>query len=302
MAAGSVVFVNSIRCPSCGLLTSGYLQVQSGGRGRATCPRCGSVITQDLPPGSVHQVPPQRLVEPGNTHARASVYPWLYARSKERPHYCIGEVLRIAYSPTKALSRLYACSDLRHALILVIVFAVISNAVSTVVTESMADVLGYSATDALGFVFQGLAGTIVTILSLLIFCVIASLASQEVFGGRGDKGATITLVSYCYPWFVLLTIVLLAIFTAGFEGLNLDRVQHWTDSEMDRAIVFGAILATIAVSGIVWLLWLVSKAVGMANDIKTGASALCAVLGSVAAGIVSLLVGIFVRLPIGIAF
>lgn len=302
MAAGAVVFSNSIRCPSCGLLTSGYLQVQDGSKGRTVCPRCGAGIVQGIPPGSVHQTPPRRPVEPGQTYARTSVYPWLYARPKEPPHYCLGDLLRIAYSPTKTLARLYSRTDLRHALVLVVFFAAVSNIVSAIVTESMADVIGYSATDALGFMVQAVAGTIVTVLSLLVFGVVASLAAHEVFSGRGDKGSTITLVSYCYPWFVLMTVVLLAVFTAGFEGLNLDRVQHWTDAEMERAIVFGAILLAVAVSGFVWLLWLVSKAIGMANDMKTGQSALCAILAAVAAGIISLLVGTVVHLPIGITF
>ena len=302
MAVGSVVFSNSIRCPSCGLLTSGYMHVQSGGKAAATCPRCGSAILQDIPPGAVHQVPPQKLVEPGQTHARGSLYAWVYARPKEHPRFCLGEVLRIAYSPSKALSKLYSCSDLKHALILVVFFAALSNIVSATVTESMAEVIGYSATDAVGFVAQGVVGTIVTILSLLIFAEVASVASHEVFNGRGDRGSTIVLVSYCYPWFVLMTIVLLSVFTAGFEGLNLDRVQHWTDTEMERAIAYGAVLLAIAVAGFTWLLWLVSRAIGMANDTSTSSSALCAVLASVAAGIISLLVGSFVRLPIGIAF
>ena len=303
MSAGSVVFVNSIKCPSCGLLTSGYLHVHGNAKGTTTCPRCGASIIQEVPPGSVQQLPPPGFVESGQTHARRSMYAWLYAKPKEQPpRFCLGEVLRVAYSPTKALSRLYSCSDLKHALIIVVAFAVLSNVVSVIVTESMAEVIGYSATDALGFALQGVAGTIVTVISLLVFGIVASMASREVFGGRGDKGSTITLVSYCYPWFVLLTVALLAVFTAGFEGLNLDRVQHWTDAEMERAIVYGATLLAIAVAGIAWLLWVVSKAVGMANDVTTGSSALCAVLAAVAAGIVSLLVGVFVRLPIGINF
>lgn len=302
MSAGSVVFVNSLRCQSCGLLASGYLRAHGDGRGSGTCPRCGAAIVQEIPAGAIHQAPPQGFIEPGHTHVRGSRYAWLYARPKEPPKFCLPEVLRVAYSPTKALSRLYLCSDLKHALAVVIMFAVISNIIGVVVTENMADVIGYDATDVAGLALEGVAGIIVTLLSLLVFAIVAAVASREVFNGRGDKGATITLVSYCYPWFVILTVILLAVFSAGFDGLVLDRVQNWSENEMERAIVFGAVLMIIALVGFVWLLWVVSKAVGMANDTTTGGAALCSVVAAVAAGIVSLLVGMFMRLPIGLAF
>lgn len=296
----SVVFVNSLRCPSCGLLASGYLRDHGDGRGSGTCPRCGTAIVQPIPPGLVHQLPPQDFVEPGHARARTSVYGWLYAQPKVAPRFCLLEVLRIAYSPTKSLSRLYMCSDLKHALLMVLVLAVISNIVSVAVTESMVDVLGYSASDALGVVIEGTAGVIVTIMSLLVFGIVAATASREVFDGRGDRGSTITMVAYCYPWFVLLTILSLTIFTAGFEGLDLERVQQWTDAEVDRAIVYGAALLSMVFAGFLWLLWVVSKAIGMANDTPTSSASLCAVVAAVAAGVMSLLVGIFIRLPIGI--
>ncbi len=302
MHQGSVVFVNSLRCPSCGLITSGYLRDHGDGNGSGTCPRCGSSIVQPIPPGHVHQLPPQGLVGPGRGSARASVYPWLYMSPKEPPGFCLAEVLRIVYSPTKALSRLFVCSDIKHALLLVIVFAVISNIVGVAVTESMAEVLGYSASDAIGVAVEGAMGVIVSIMSLLVFGIVAAVASREVFDGRGDRGATITMVAYCYPWFVMFSVLLLAIFTAGFEGLNLDRVQRWTDEEVDRAIVYGAALFAVAVAGFSWLLWVVSKAIGMANDTRTLSASLCAIIGAVAAGAVSLIVGVFVRLPIGINF
>ncbi len=302
MSVGSVVFVNSVQCPSCGLRTSAYMQVAEGGKGRAACPRCGTVIVQDVPVGSVMQHPPHGFVEPGLTVARPSSYAWLYARSKERPRLCLREVLGIALSPTKAFTRIFTCSDLGHALVVVLVFAILSNVVSVLVTESMADVIGYSASDALGVILQGAAGVVVAILSFLVFGVVAAMAAHEVFGGRGDKGSTLTLVAYCYPWFVLLTVVLLTIFTVGFEGLDLDRVQRWTDSETQRAIVSGAAMLAVALVGFVWLVWSVAKAVGMANDLRTSSAALCAVLAAVAAGIVSLLVGVFIQLPIGINF
>ena len=96
MSAGSVVFVNSIKCPSCGLLTSGYLHVHGNAKGTTTCPRCGASIIQEVPPGSVQQLPPPGFVESGQTHARRSLYAWLYAKPKEQPpRFCLGEMLRV---------------------------------------------------------------------------------------------------------------------------------------------------------------------------------------------------------------
>lgn len=299
---GSVVFAQSVRCGSCGLLFSGYLRDNGDGNGSSACPRCGAAIVQPIPPGQVHQIPPQGYVEPGHVRMRRSVYSWLYLQPKEQPRFCLLEILRIAYSPMKSLSRLYLCSDLKHALMVVVSLAIISNLVGVAVTESMADVLGYSASDALGVIIEGAAGVLVTLMSFLVFGIVAATASREVFDGRGDKGSTIAMVAYCYPWFVLFSVLLLVLFTAGFEGLDLERVQRWSDAEVERAIVYGALLLTTAVLGFVWLLWVVSKAIGMANDTTTSSAALCAVVAAVAAGVVSLVVGVFIRLPIGINF
>ncbi len=300
MSQGSVVFVNSLKCPSCGLTTSGYLRDIGDGKGSGACPRCGAEIVQPIQPGLVHQLPPQGLAEPGRARMRTSAYGWLYTQPKAGPRLCLREMLRIPFSPTKALSRLYLCSDLKHAMLVVLVFAVISNVVSVAVTESMADVLGYSASDALGVLAEGAAGVVVTLMSLLVFGIVAAAASREVFGGRGDRGSTIALVAYCYPWFVLLTILMLAVFTAGFDGLDLERVQRWTDAEVDRALGYSAVLLGLVIAGFIWLLWVVSKAIGVANDMATRHAALSAVFAAVAAGAVSLFVGMFVRLPIGI--
>jgi hypothetical protein len=185
---------------------------------------------------------------------------------------------------------------------MVVVFAVLSNVAGVIVTESMAEVIGYSMTDALGAVLEGAAGVVVTLLSLLVFAVVASLSARAVFNGRGDRGSTITLVSYCYPWFVLVTVLLLAVFATGFEGLSLGRVDRWTDAEIERAIVYGAVLLALFVASLVWLLWVVSKAIGVANDTSAGASALCAVIAAATAGVVAVVAGTFIRLPIGLNF
>jgi len=302
MVPGSVVHSHTITCPSCSLRASGYLQVTPEGRGLAICPRCGATIVQELGSGHIAQVPPPSYTPPGHAIVHASHYPGLYMQPKHAPRFALTELLRAVYSPTRAFTTLYLSTSVNRALILVVLFATISTLFSTVVTEDMADVIGYSASDALGLVLQGLVSWIVILVSFLIFGVVAALVSHEVFYGRGDKGSTIALVGYCYPWFVLLTIVLLTIFSVGFEGLDLSGVQQWTNAEMDRAIAWGALLLVVALVGVVWLLVMVSKAIGVANDVSTVAGALSAILAAVAAGIISLIVSAIMSLPIGISF
>lgn len=302
MVPGSVVYSHTITCPTCGLRTSGYLMVNPEGRGVAVCPRCGSTIVQVLGAGHIAQVPPAGFIPPGRAHVRASHYPGLYMQPKHAPRYALAELVRAVYSPMRAFTALYLSANANRALVLVVLFAALSTVFSVAVTEDMADVIGYNASDALELVFQGLVNWIVILVSFLIFAVVAAMVSREVFGGRGEKGATLTLVGYCYPWFVLLTIVLLSIFTVGFEGLNLSDVQQWTNAEMDRAIAWGALLLVVALVGFVWLLVMVGRAIGVANDVSLVAGALSAVLAGATAGIVSLVVRAVMSLPIGISF
>ena len=221
---------------------------------------------------------------------------------KHAPRFALAELLRAVYSPMRAFTALYLSTNVNRALVLVVLFAAISTVFSVAVTEDMADVIGYNASDALELVFQGIVNWIVILVSFLIFAVVAAMVSREVFGGRGEKGSTMALVGYCYPWLVLLTIVLLSIFTVGFEGLDLMDVQQWTDAEMGRAIAWGALLFVVALVGFIWLLVMVSRAIGVANDVSMVAGALSAVLAGAAAGIVSLVVRAVMSLPIGISF
>jgi hypothetical protein len=62
------------------------------------------------------------------------------------------------------------------------------------------------------------------------------------------------------------------------------------------------LLLVVALIGVVWLLVMVSKAIGVANDVSTVAGALSAILAAVAAGIISLIVRAVMSLPIGISF
>jgi hypothetical protein len=302
MASGRVVYVRTIKCSSCGLVCSGYLQICGGGMGDTTCPRCGVRVVQGLPPGHVSQIPPAGYIAPGQPAERQSVYPGLYAQPKRAPRYGWTQILMLPFHPERALKSILLSSDLRHALVIVLIFAMLSTSVSTIITADMAEVIGYKAGDAVQTVLQGGVSLIVTLLSFLVLGVVAALVSHEMFGGRGDRGSTITLIGYCYPWFTLLTLALLAVFSAGFSGLELSTVNQWTDADMERAIVWGAVLLVVAVLGFMWLLYIVGKAVGTANDIPTLSGSLSAILASVASGLLSLIVGTVMRLPIGLSF
>jgi hypothetical protein len=302
MVSGRVVHSRTIKCPSCGLLYSGYLQMCNGGKGETTCPRCGARVVQALPVGYVPQIPPAGYIAPGQPTERRSVYPGLYTQPRHAPRYGWSQILTLPIRPEQTLRNIMLSSDLRHAFVIVFIFAILSTFASTVVTADMATVIGYEVGDAVQMFFQGTVSLIVTLVSFLVLGVVASLVAHEMFGGRGDRGSTVTLIAYCYPWFALFTMGLLALFTAGFSGLELSAVDHWTNEEMERAIVWGALLLAAAILGFVWLLYIVGKAVGMANDIPTLSGSLSAILAAIVSGLVSLIVGTIMRLPIGLSF
>ena len=198
------------------------------------------------------------------------------------------------------MPNLYLSTDLRHAMFLVGVATTLYAVVSTAVTGLMPDAIGLADASLFELLVLGALGWIVAVVSFLVFAVVSSVVSREVFGGRGDKGATITLTGYCYPWFVIVTVVLLTIFAAGFGGLELSQVQDWSDAEMERAIAWGALLLVSAIAGLIWMLAIAGRAVSVANDISGGEGALSAIIGSIAAGLVSLVVSALMRLPIGL--
>jgi hypothetical protein len=302
MAAGSVVYSRSIRCVKCGLLASGYMQVSSDGNWLSTCPRCGASIVQPPQPGRVVQMPHQ----PYHTHSthdrRRSAYPDLYNAPKHAPKLDLRNMLRIPLHPTKALTELYRSTEMRWALVIVILSSVLYSVVSALVTTEMYDVIGMGYINTFEAGLLASVGLIVSVVSFLIFSVMSSVVASELFGGRGDKGSTVTLVGYCYPWFVCVSTLILAIFVMGFNGLELGQVNDWSDAEVTRAIVWGACLLVAAVSGLIWLLFLAGKAIGVANDVSTGEGAMSAVIGAICAGLVSVVVGMVLRLPIGLSF
>ena len=302
MPEESVVFVSSMRCPSCGLVTSGYLQAMGDGRGMAICPSCGTRITQQLPSGFVAQIPPADFNSPVHPHVHTSYYPGLYTRPKHAPRLDFIDLLRVAYKPKEAFSNLYLSTDMHRALAIVLLFSIISAVASILVTADVGDLLGYDTGDAITLAFQGFVSWIVSLLAFLVLSLASALVAKGVFGGRGERSATITLLGYCYPAYVLLSIVLIVVFDAGFEGLDFGMIDQWTEDQLDQALTGLAFLLLVAIVGLTWLLWIASTAVSVANDISRGEGMLSAILAAIAAGVIYILVGMVMRFPIGLSF
>ena len=268
--------------------------------GLATCPSCGASIVQRLPPDHVRQIPPHWYDASSGQVARQSRYPGLYEQPRHAPRLNLVNLVRIAVTPKRALLELFLSTDLRHAMFLVVVATTLYAVVGTAVTALMPEAIGLEDADSFELLALGALGWVIAVVSFLVFGLVSAIVSHEVFGGRGDKGATINLTGYCYPWFVLVTVVLLIIFAAGFGGLELSQIQDWSDAEMERAIVWGALLFVAAIAGLIWLLAIAGRAVSVANDISGGEGALSAIIGSIAAGLVSLAVSAIMRLPVGL--
>jgi len=295
-----VVHLQSVICPSCGARQSGYALVISEGSGVMTCGKCNAAVTITLPEDSVAQVPPRDFVYPTHPHVHVTHYPGLYDQPKHAPRLDFRDLVRVAYSPTKAFANLYLSTNMQRALSIVLLFSLLSVVASILVTADMGEVLGYSTGDAITMALEGFVTWAVSMLAFLVFSLTAAAVAKGVFGGRGERSATITLLGYAYPAYVLLSIVLLLIFTTGFQGLDLTDVNDWSSSELDQAIAAGAVLLLVAFVGLVWLLWVAGKAVSVANDISVGEAVLSAILAAIAAGVVYVLTGQVMRLPMGL--
>jgi len=295
-----VVHLQSITCPSCGNNRPGYAQVLPEGVGVARCDKCGATVTISLPREYVVQLPPRDFVYPAHPHVHVTHYPGLYNQPKHAPRLDFRDLVRIAYSPTKAFAGLYLSTNLQRALALVLLFSILSTAISILVTADMGEVLGYSTGDALTMAVEGFVSWAVSLLAFLVFSITAAAVAKGVFGGRGERSATIALIGYTYPAYVLLSILLLLTFTTGFSGLDLTNVNNWSASELDQAIAAGAVLLLVAFVGLAWLLWITSKAISVANDISVGEAVMSAILSAIAAGVVYVIMGKVMQLPMGL--
>ena len=301
MTATMVTYSHVISCTKCGFMFHGYLEVEPDGTGKAVCPQCGSDIVQALPPDFVPQIPPEDYQDPAHPHVHHTHYPGLYGRPKQHARFDLIDLIKILYKPSKAFQNLYLSTDLRMALALVLVFSMVSVGASILVSVDMADIIGYDAGDALQLGVQAFVSWVLVILSFMVFSVISAGISKGVFGGRGERSATLTLVGYCYPAYVLVNIAVLMIFRAGFSGLGVD-IQDLTFSDLSHVSAGLAALVIAALVGLAWLLVITSRAISVANDTSMGEAGLTSVLSVAASGVIFLTVNAVLRLPLGLSF
>jgi hypothetical protein len=301
MQHGSVVYVHRVRCPSCGLVFAGYLDNLGDGTGAVNCPKCETRVVQALPQHYVEQIPLPGHESLGHQRLRASHHPGLYSQPKHPPRLDLNDLVRVAYRPVKAFESLYLSTNLQRGLSLVVLFSLASAMAGTLVTAGAGELFGYDTRDALVLGLRGFASWIVTMLAFLVFAVVAAVVAKGIYGGRGERGATIMLVGYCFPAYVVVNLLLLVVFAAGFQGLDINDVTSWGAAAEEQALVASAILLAVALACLTWLLWIVSRAIGVANDISGSESVLTAIIASIAAGLVYVIAGAAFRLPIGLS-
>ncbi len=295
MPDNQVAFVHRVECHKCGLVASGYLEALQDGTGVTDCPRCGAVIRQKLPSHYVAQIPAEDFNSPVRPHPRMSHYPGLYDRPKQQPRLDFKDLVKVLYSPAKALPSLYTSTNLERGMSIVILFSLVSACASALITAGLSKLLGLSVLDAFQMSAQVVITWLITLFAFLLFCAVSSGVAKGVFGGRGERGMTITLVGYCFPAYVLLSIAALSVFTVGFHDIHL---AGWTS--VSQGIGAGILLFFLALGGLIWLTWIVSRSVSVANDISMAESTLTSILAAVPAGLVFLMAGALMRLPIGL--
>lgn len=301
MTSSAVTYSHVISCPKCGFTFPGYLEVASDGTGKAVCPQCGSGIVQQLPADFVTQIPPEDYEDPAHPHVHHTHYPGLYSQPKRHARFDLVDLVKILYSPAKAFSNLYLSTDLRRALAIVMVFSMASAGASILISVDMADIIGYNVRDALQLGMQGFLSWAITILAFMTFSMITSWVSKGIFGGRGERSSTMTLIGYCFPAYVFVNIVVLLLFKLGFSGVGVG-LQDFTLSDLRQVSAGLVMLVIVAIVGLIWLLIITSRAISVANDISQGEAVLTAILSIAASGLIFLVVSAVINLPLGLSF
>jgi hypothetical protein len=301
MTASMVTYSHVISCTKCGFMFHGYLEVEPDGTGKTLCPQCGSGIVQALPSDFVPQIPPEDYQDPAHPHVHHTHYPGLYSQPKRHPRVDLVDLVKVLYSPSKAFQNLFLSTDLRMSMAIVLVFSMISVGASMLVSVDMADMTGYDASDAIQLGAEGFMTWALLLLAFLMFGIISAGLSKGVFEGRGQRSATITLVGYCFPAYVLVNVVVLLILKVSFSDLGV-ALKDLTLSDLNDVSLGLAALIVVALVGLAWLLVITSRAISVANDTSMGEAGLTAVLSVAAAGLMIFVVSLVVNLPLGLSF
>ncbi len=221
---------------------------------------------------------------------------WLYSQPRKAPRFDLKDLVRVLYSPAEAFRSLFLSTNLQRSLALVVVFSMISVFASILVTLDAATVLHFDTRDAIDVSSRGVVSWIITLFSFLVFSLVAAVLSKGVFGGRGERSMTITLVGYCFPAYAVLSVLLLMIFGSSFGGADLLDFETWSKT----AAVLGVLMFVVLLFGTIWLIWVVARAISVANDVSMGEGVLTAIMAAIPAGVAFLIVGAVMRLPVGL--
>jgi len=221
---------------------------------------------------------------------------------KYNPKLNLESLVKLIYAPRKSFTTLYLTTDLPRAMALVIQFSILGTLASLFVTVSMADVIDYDASDALVLGVKAFFAWVLSILGFLIFGIVTAAIAKGIFGGRGERTMTITLTGYCYPWLIIVSTIVLLVFDYGFAGLNLSDSEHWSQEQLDQAVLGAVVLVATVVVGLGWVLWITGRAVGVANDISMSESVLTSIFSATISGLVYFVFSELFQLPLGVSF
>jgi hypothetical protein len=208
------------------------------------------------------------------------------------------DIARVAFSPNKAFVKLYLTTNMQRAMAIVAVFSIVLVATSVLVSVDMADVIGYDAGDAIQFAGHVFFSWALALLTFMIYAITASAIAKGVFEGRGDRSSTIALLGYCFPIYVLVSLILFLIFEVGFESVGFVPIGEWSSEDVDQVSASVVLLVMAAFVGLVWLLIISGRAISVANDISLGEGGLTSILSACAAGVVYLIFQSFMSLPL----
>lgn len=225
-----------------------------------------------------------------------SHYPGLYTRPKERPRFDIGGLMRAAALPSDAFQRLMVSTDFGHAMTIMVMMALIGSLLSGVVSWTLLDELGYYTSNNLWLAVGESLNFGIEILTFFVFSFSAAWISKGAFKGRGDYTSTATLMGYAFVWFSLFSL-----FNEGAFSTILTDVIYGEGEAVTASLLALAALFLVFLLGLAWLLWISARAVSVANDISLSEGVLTVIIAALVTGVVTMIVNVFVTLPIGIA-